>query len=54
MQMKIMRAEIGDRTMDLFDRIIESHWCDRACWIVIVTAALYFGVHAYIAIYIKG
>ena len=39
-----MKGEIiADKTLNWFERIIESPWCDRACWIVIILAALYFG-----------
>lgn len=39
-----MKPEIiRDRTLDWFERFINSPWLDRACWIVIVLSALYFG-----------
>ena len=42
--MRRMKAEIlADRTLDWFERMIGSPWCDRICWGVIIMAALYFG-----------
>lgn len=39
-----MKPEIiRDRTLDWFERMMISPWLDRACWIVIVLGALYFG-----------
>jgi hypothetical protein len=39
-----MKPEIiRDRTLDWFEALMNSPWCDRMCWIVIIVAALYFG-----------
>jgi len=38
-----MKTEIiRDRTLDWFERFINSPWLERACWIVIGLATLYF------------
>ena len=34
---------IRDRTLDWFERFMDSPWLERGCWIVLVLAALYFG-----------
>jgi hypothetical protein len=34
---------IRDKNVDWFERLIESPWCDRACWTVIGMAIMYFG-----------
>jgi len=40
---KLIRPElIRDRTLDWFERMMNSPWLERACWGVIVLAALYF------------
>lgn len=39
----IISEILRDRTLDWFERLIESPWCDRVCWAVIGAAALYFG-----------
>ncbi|HPN08365.1 MAG TPA: hypothetical protein PLU95_03605 [Syntrophales bacterium] len=34
---------IRDRTLDWFERMMNSLWLERACWGVIGAAVLYFG-----------
>ncbi|GAB6270554.1 MAG: hypothetical protein STSR0003_03940 [Smithella sp.] len=39
-----MKPEIiRDKTLDWFERMMDSPWLERACWGVIVAAALFFG-----------
>ena len=37
---------IRDKTLDWFERLMNSPWLDRVCWVVIILAALYFGTVA--------
>lgn len=42
-RIKLIKPEfIRDKTLDWFEWMMNSPWLERACWIVIVLAALYF------------
>jgi hypothetical protein len=49
MKAKVIGEMIGDRSVSILDRIMESRWCGRACSATIALAALYFGIGIFLS-----